>query len=188
MHAVAEHSHNGDREYIERQHGEELREIKRVIGEVDAGRFRVKKSREKTMPGRLLYSPIKLNNAFKRRLERLGWEKARITVRTRIAETGMTHNGFREMDFVKDKLGLEIQFGKYAFMVYDILAKMPIFSNRRIIDSGIEVVPMHELARRMSTGVSYFEQVKGDLECRGVGSLDIPVLVIGVDATERQYF
>ena len=25
---------------------------------------------------------------------------------------------YRDMDFVKDKLGVEVQFGKYSFMVY----------------------------------------------------------------------
>src|SRR5207253_1630299 len=29
---------------------------------------------------------------------------------------------FREMDFVKNKLGVEVQFGKYAFMVYSVIS------------------------------------------------------------------
>jgi hypothetical protein len=33
----------------------------------------------------------------------------------------------------------------------------------------------------MSTGVSYFEQMKSDLEMRGVADIDIPVLILGVD-------
>jgi hypothetical protein len=31
------------------------------------------------------------------------------------------------MDFVKEHLGVEVQFGKYAFMVYNVCAKMTIF-------------------------------------------------------------
>ena len=31
------------------------------------------------------------------------------------------------MDFVKNKLGIEVQFGKYAFMVYNVYAKITIF-------------------------------------------------------------
>jgi len=64
-------------------------------------------------------------------------------------------------------------------------AKMTIFANQGIIDSGIEIVPMLSLANEMSTGVSYFEQIKTDLEYRGVSNIDIPVLVIGVDAVKR---
>jgi hypothetical protein len=98
---------------------------------------------------------------------------------------GKEHIGFREMDAVKNKLGVEVQFGKYAFMIYNVAAKMTIFAKRGIIDSGIEIVPMLSLANEMSSGVSYFEQIKTDLECRGVSNIDIPILILGVDAVKR---
>lgn len=84
------------------------------------------------------------------------------------------------MDFVKNKVGIEVQFGKYAFMVYDVCAKMTIFKNSEIIKVGIEIVPVKEFAEQMSTGVSYFEQFVWDLEKRGVADIDIPVLILGV--------
>jgi len=34
----------------------------------------------------------------------------------------------------------------------------------------------------MSTGVSYFEQFAWDLEQRGTSNIDIPVLILGIDA------
>lgn len=85
------------------------------------------------------------------------------------------------MDYVKDKLGVEIQFGKYAFMVYNVCAKMTIFRNLGYIDTGIEIVPTKQFADHMSTGVSYFEQIVWDLEKRGVADIDIPVLILGID-------
>lgn len=84
------------------------------------------------------------------------------------------------MDFLKNRLGVEVQFGKYAFMVYNVCAKMTIFHNEGFIDVGIEIVPLKELASEMSTGVSYFEQFVWDLEHRGVSDIDIPVLIIGI--------
>jgi hypothetical protein len=84
------------------------------------------------------------------------------------------------MDFVKNRLGVEVQFGKYAFMVYNVCAKMTIFRNQGVIDMGIEIVPLKELALEMSSGVSYFEQFVWDLEHRGVSDIDIPVLILGV--------
>lgn len=92
------------------------------------------------------------------------------------------HKGaFREMDFVKEKLGVEVQFGKYSFMVYNVAAKMTIFRNLGHIDVGIEVVPVKALADSMSSGVSYFEQFVWDLEKRGTSNIDIPVLILGID-------
>ncbi len=80
----------------------------------------------------------------------------------------------------KHKLGIEVQFGKYAFMVYNVCAKMTIFNKLGIIDAGVEIVPVKEFANDMSTGVSYFEQFVWDLEHRGVSDIDIPVLILGI--------
>jgi hypothetical protein len=75
-----------------------------------------------------------------------------------------------------------VQFGKYAFMVYNVCAKMTIFKNLKFIDHGIEIVPVKAFAEEMSTGVSYFEQFIWDLESRGVADIDIPVMILGIDA------
>jgi hypothetical protein len=83
---------------------------------------------------------------------------------------------------VKEKLGVEVQFGKYAFMVYNVCAKMTIFHKLGHINAGIEIVPIKHFADQMSTGVSYFEQFVWDLQHRGVSDIDIPVLIVGIDA------
>ena len=64
----------------------------------------------------------------------------------------------------------------------NVCAKMTIFSNMGIIDTGIEIVPVKRFADEMSTGVSYFEQFAWDLEHRGKADIDIPVLILGIDA------
>ncbi|MSQ21839.1 MAG: restriction endonuclease, partial [Dehalococcoidia bacterium] len=69
----------------------------------------------------------------------------------------------------------------YAFMVYNVCAKMTIFNNLGYIDTGIEIVPVKGFADHMSTGVSYFEQFQWDLDRRGIANIDIPVLILGID-------
>lgn len=187
MRIIAEYSHKRGKDFVLKNHREEFEEIKQVIRRVNAERLKTKRSKEKTMPGQMLYSPIELNSEYEKKFGQLGWEGRRIRMTTTIPEIQETHIGFREIDFIKSKLGVEIQFGKYAFMVYNILAKMTIFANKGAIDSGVEIVAMRALTNEMSTGVSYFEQVKTDLEYRGVGDIDIPVLVLGVDAVLRPH-
>ena len=46
--------------------------------------------------------------------------------------------------------------------------------------AGVEIVPVKELAEKMSTGVSYFEQFVWDLEHRGRADIDVPTLIIGI--------
>ena len=57
---------------------------------------------------------------------------------------------------------------------------MTIFHNHNIIDAGIEIVSTKNMANQMSSGVSYFEQIKLDLENRGVADIDILVVVMGI--------
>jgi len=182
MRVVAKYSHKEGEAFIKNNHPTELRDIFSVIMTIDASKLRTKKSEEKTMPGRMLYNPKRLNSEFLTKFHALGWEKVRLKMQTKIPETSKVHKGFREMDLVKNRIGLEVQFGKYAFMVYNILAKMTIFAKADKIDCGVELVSMRSMASEMSTGVSYFEQIKADLEYRGVANLDIPTLVLGIDA------
>lgn len=174
-------------EVIESWFPAELREIEQIIASVDGTAHRVKVSREKTMTGRELYSPRSLNRAFGREFEARRWQKHRLYCEypTQYYISGYNPSvslsgAFREMDFVKNRLGVEVQFGKYAFMVYNVCAKMTIFHNQGVIDAGVEIVPVKDLAASMSTGVSYFEQFVWDLEHRGVADIDILVLVLGV--------
>lgn len=186
MEIIAEYSFNKGKEYIEKAHKKEFEELKAIISTVDATQCKTKKSKEKTMKGKMLYSPKAMNKLFKKMLKDNGWTIGkRIYLKTTVPEIGETHEGYREIDAVKNNLGAEIQFGKYAFMVYNVSAKMTIFKKHGVIDSGVEIVPMATLQKEMSTGVSTFQQIKTDLECRGVSNIDIPVLVLGVDCTKR---
>lgn len=141
------------------------------------------------MPGRLLYKPGSLNKAFKREFSARGWRNHKIAAEyptefyaPDYKRPKTVRGAFRDVDFVKNRMGVEVQFGKYAFMVYNVAAKMTIFHNLDIIDLGVEIVPLKEFADEMSTGVSYFEQFVWDLEQRGVADIDIPVLILGITA------
>ena len=164
-----------------------LQEIEDVIGVVDAGPHRTKRSKEKTMRGRMLFSPKGLNRAFSKGFLGRGWKPVRVpcdySTDFYVADSppnSRSSGAFREMDFVKERLGVEVQMGKYAFMVYNVCAKMTIFNKLGHIDAGVEIVPVKAFADHMSTGVSYFEQLVWDLEARGVADVDIPVLILGV--------
>ena len=177
MRVVEEFDHKAGKAFISGKFPKELEEIYEVISRVDLSRNKTKVSKEKTMPGQMLYSPIELNKAFKKEFESFNWSSYK---QNRI-NLPFGNGAFREMDFIKNKLGVEVQFGKYAFMAYNVSAKMTIFHNKGLIDAGVEIVPMKKMADQMSTGVSYFEQIRWDLEARGVADIDIPVVILGID-------
>jgi hypothetical protein len=183
------YSFNRGEEEVTRRYPDLLTEVNDVIKKVRSSQHKTKISDEKTMMGRMLFSPRSLNAAFKKAFaKQRGWETIRVpctyptTYYLKDYNVRSKNRGaFREMDFVKNKLGIEVQFGKYAFMVYNVCAKMTIFHNLGFINHGIEIVPVKAFAEEMSTGVSYFEQFIWDLESRGVADIDIPVMVLGVD-------
>lgn len=191
MRVAGLYSFNGGKEAVSEHYPLLLPEVYAAIKSVNAAEHKIKQSKEKTMPGRMLFDPGSINRAFKLAFGRDGWKPVRVpceyptthyledyTLRTK------NRGAFREMDFVKEKLGIEVQFGKYAFMVYNVCAKMTIFKNLGHIDTGIEIVPVKSFAEEMSTGVSYFEQFIWDLESRGVSNIDTPVLILGIDADD----
>lgn len=192
MKIVAKYDFNGGRAAVQNKYAAEFAQIEAAINAIDSTLYKTKESTEKTMMGRMLFSPVEINKAFKRELAKTGWSNHKVNCDYVYGEylegyTPAKKNGmkpFRDMDFVKQgvKLGIEVQFGKYAFMVYNVCAKMTIFSNMGLIDTGIEIVPVKNFAEEMSTGVSYFEQFAWDLEHRGTSNIDIPVLILGIDA------
>lgn len=189
MKIVGVYSFNKGKAIIESHYASELREVQRVIAAVDSRKHKTKVSKEKTMPGRMLYDPRSLNDAFRQEFESRHWQKRKVKCEYPTAfyadgykPVASSKGAFREMDFVKNRIGAEVQFGKYAFMVYNVAAKMTIFHNLNIIDVGVEIVPVKDFADDMSTGVSYFEQFVWDLEQRGISNIDIPVLILGIAA------
>ena len=70
MKIVGIYSFNKGKEIIERHHPELITEIKDIISSIDASKYKIKKSKEKTMKGKMLFSPIKLNEAFKSKFKK----------------------------------------------------------------------------------------------------------------------
>lgn len=186
MRIIAKFDMKGSAKSLEENYPNELREVFDVIHSVNAENCLKKVSREKTMPGQVLYSPKCLNKSIKEEFSQKGWNPIRVQCKydpssylPDYSPPGI-RGAYREMDYVKNKVGIEVQLGKYAFMVYNVAAKMTIFHNLGFIDIGIEIVPAKELQGKMSTGVSCFEQLVWDLRNRGEADIDIPVLVLGV--------
>lgn len=162
------------------------REIENIIESVDCNDCLTKISQEKGRKGVLLYDPKALNQAYARKFTKLGWKHIRVSCeysKEFYVEGYQPKNelkGFREMDFVKDEVGVEVQFGKYAFMAYNVCAKMTIFEKLGYIKIGVEIVPVKDMASQMPSGISSFEQFAWDLQKRGEADIDIPVLILGV--------
>jgi hypothetical protein len=182
MKIVYEYSHLGGSEIMIVRYPQLLQEVYHVISEVKAARTKI--SKEKTKQGRELYAPLDMNAQFKERFDATGYKEIRDTYTIEIPNSSNTIPGaYKQVDFVKDKVLIEVQFGKYAFMFYD-MAKFQYFFNENKADVGIEIVPCHDLHKQMSSGVSYGEQLVYDIERLKRHFPAVPVKVILIDADD----
>lgn len=175
-----EYSHLGGKQILQVGHPEILKKIHQVIGAIgDPGRNKI--SKEKTMMGRGLYAPIEINAAYKKEFNLRGFNEMRDKYDITIpGDSRIIKGAFKQVDFVKDKVLVEVQFGKYAFMFYD-MAKFQYFYNESKAEVGVEIVPSHNLQKQMSSGVSYGEQLVYDIERLKKHFPAVPVYVILVD-------
>ena len=201
MRVVARYSHlNGEEALRFRQSGL-WEEIIEVIESVDAESCRTKVSRERTRAGRKLYSPIDMNKAFQAAFKERGWEQRRqhfwttadtrtvrriVSLPPEVQKTTIEESGheaissYNQTDFVKERIAVEVQFEKYAFVAHDLFVKHMAFYISDVIDVGIEILPMKELEREMSSGVPYYERDLLNILRQGRNIPAVPLVIIGI--------
>jgi hypothetical protein len=93
---------------------------------------------------------------------------------------------YKQTDFVKDRVAVEVQFGKYAFVAFDLFVKHLLFYSGDVINVGVEILPVKAMAtdprggRLLSTGIAYFEGEVYNILRHGRSSPPVPLLIIGI--------
>ncbi len=199
---LAEHySHLNGLEYLLVHHPDLWDEVQTVISAVDAEACRTKVSRESATEGQLFYSPVDMNKAYADGFASRGWVQRINTFwvtadakllrgvhglpaaeqRAQISEAGQEPiRSYNQTDFVKQRVAVEVQFGKYAFVAHDLFVKHLSFYVSDIIDVGIEILPMKSLEREMSSGVPYYARDLLNVIRQGRGVPAVPLVLVGV--------
>lgn len=201
MKIVTYYSHLNGLEYLLVHKPALWSEIEDVIQTLDAATCLTKVSKEKRTRDKLLYSPIDLNAATRESFKRHGWSERRTSYwvtsdaqlirktmnmpaaqqKAEIEGAGLKATySYNQTDFVKDRVAVEVQFGKYAFVAYDLFVKHMAFYVGDVIDVGIEILPMKELQAEMSSGVAYYEGELYNLIREGRGVPAVPLVLVGV--------
>ncbi|MGC1679013.1 MAG: BglII/BstYI family type II restriction endonuclease [Candidatus Binataceae bacterium] len=202
MRITAQHSHLNGLEFLLVHHPNRWQEIQDVIASVDAEECRIKKSKELRKAGLgLLYSPIEMNRAMKTGFASRKWTEQRTsywvtedvklirkTLNMKAAQQKAEIEGagrraigtYNQTDFVKDRIAVEVQFGKYSFVAYDLFVKHMAFFVGDVIDVGVEILPMKDLQSKMSSGVGYYESELYNVIRQGRGVPAVPLVIVGV--------
>jgi hypothetical protein len=202
MKIAEKYSHLNGEEYLIVHHDDIYGEIKDVIHTVNAEALKTKVSDEKTKKGKLLYNPGELNREFRRLFRKRGWKDTRysyyvttdyaimqelITLPLENQKEFLIEKGiespirsYKQTDFVKENIAIEVQFGKYVFVAYDLFVKHLLFYSGGVIDIGIEILPMKAMQSEMSSGVAYYEGEVYNILRHGRSSPPVPLLIIGI--------
>lgn len=203
MRITQKYSHLNGEEYLIVHHNNLYKEIKDVISSINAEEFRTKISKEVRKKGNKLLSPIDLNKAFNEKFNDKGWAESRynyyITLNRELMEKSilmpakeqkefLINNGesepiysYNQTDFVKDKIAVEVQFGKYAFVAFDLFVKHMLFYSGGVVNLGIEILPTKEMQKQMSSGVAYYEGEVYNVMRQGRNSPPVPLLILGIE-------
>ena len=203
MKIVETYSHLNGLEFLIVHKPKLWEEIKNVVLSVDAENCKTKVSKEKTMKGKLLYSPIDMNSSFSKLLRANKWAESRVsywvTKNEKLIRKTLTIPSeeqkkeieaageipifsYNQTDFVKDRVAVEVQFGKYSFVAYDLFVKHLAFYVGDRIDVGVEILPMKSLQAQMSSGVGYYEGELYNIVRQGRGVPAVPLIIIGIAA------
>ena len=202
MKIVETYSHLNGWEFLLVHKRKLWKEIQDVIRDIDGEQCKIKVSKEKRTLDRLLYSPVEMNRQFKIRLSARSWDESRVnywvTSDRKLIQQTLTmppddqkrhieENGhvpilsYNQTDFVKERVAMEVQFGKYAFVAYDLFVKHLAFFVSDKIDVGIEILPMKSLQAQMSSGPGYYEGELYNVLRQGRGVPAVPLVMIGID-------
>lgn len=202
MKIAALHSHLNGHEWLLVHEKKVWKEIEDTIKSIDAAKYKIKVSDEKRMKGKLLYAPIELNKAFEERLEKAGWQESRTsywvtdnyqlirktmflpaTEQKRLIEDAGKRAiySYNQTDFVKKRVAVEVQMGKYSFIAYDLFVKHLAFFVGDAIDVGVEILPMKAMQEQMSSGPGYYEGALYDIARQGRGVPPVPLVLVGIE-------
>jgi hypothetical protein len=201
MKIVETYSHLNGLEYLLVHRPKLWKQVKDVIAEVDAATCKTKVSREARMKGQLKFSPIEMNGQFSRLLRERDWAESRVSywvtkseklIRSTIPLPADAQKkeieaageepifSYNQTDFVKERVAIEVQFGKYSFVAYDLFVKHLAFYVRDQIDVGIEILPMKSLQAEMSSGPGYYEGELYNVIRNGRGVPAVPLVMVGI--------
>lgn len=199
MKVAKKHSHLNGEEWLLVHEKEAYQEILNVIKDIDAEKCRTKISRGK---GKALYSPVDINAEFDESFSKRGWESTRysyyiahnidqleIMSRMPLEEQKqyLLDQGteaiysYNQTDHVKNRIAIEVQFGKYAFVAYDLFVKHLAFYAGRIINVGVEILPTKAMQKDMSSGIAYYEGELHNILRHGRNNPPVPLVIIGLE-------
>ena len=205
MRIAYEYNHLNAKEYLLVNKDAQLTELQNSITTLDANQY-LKISLDKAKFGIVIYNQGQINSAIQSYLRARHWQESKVYYYVTSDETTtreivnildkeqqkqviesrgyMSHSTYNQVDFQKDRIAVEVQFGKYFSVAYDLHVKHTFFFSRNDIDVGVEVIPTKAMEEHMDTGVPWFENEVTNVIREGRTNPPVPILILGIEPDE----
>ena len=201
MRIVEKHSHLNGEAFLCVHYPEILEEVERVIESVDVDECWDATTYSNNTLGPGTFSAENVAKAFDDKLKDLRWcsqasnfwvtrdaEQTRAVARMPVE---MQCRAIRlqmaepiparlEINYVKSRAAVQVQLGKPSMVAHDLFVTYMNFYVSSLIDVGIEIVPMREFERQISTNVPYYERDVLNVIRQGRGVPAVPLVLIGI--------
>ena len=200
MKIVQKYSHSDGEVILHKIQPGLFSEIEKIINSIGAASTKTKVSK---IPGKLLYDPRSLSQAFNTAFFAQGWKESRynyyLTLNRELMEKSLQlpawlqkeflmKNGekdpvfrFNQMDYIRDKVAVEIQFGKHASVATDLFVKHVLFNTAGLTSVGIEILVTKAMQMEMSKGTAFYEGEVYNLLRQPAACPAVPLLLLGIE-------
>jgi hypothetical protein len=209
VNVIYEHSHLNGKEHLLIHFPDELQEILDVISNVNgnvwkrsAERAKNERAQRSGQPYAEVYDQKNINQQFMDLFRERGWYRRYYsyfaTPNEQVAREIMNlppnqardiiqandlipYKRSNETDFMKNKIAIEVQFGKYSFVAYDFFVKHMAFFTSGDINVGVEIIPTDKMLKGMDSGPANYEGEIFNLYRQGRSTPAVPLWVLGIE-------
>ncbi len=202
MKIAATYSHLNGHEWLLVHKENTWREVEAIVAGIPAVIHLAKVSNENPNARPLRISPKELSETFKAVFSSCGWSESRMNYwvtddyrlmrrtiplvpemqKLEIERAGKRPiQASKRMDFVKNRVAVEIQIGNPGFIAHDLFVKHLAFYANGGIDVGIEILPMKSMQECLKSGTGYYEAALFDLARQDRGVPAVPLVLAGIE-------
>lgn len=167
-------SHMRGWELLHEKYPDELQELSHVLQTIVPWHTGTQKRGKYNPP--MSFSTSDIYRKMKIELKSLGWEiNNKLLIKTLESKSRYT-----SLDVIKNFIGIEIEFAKFAFTESNLFVKFPLFIKAQKIELGIVIMPMKSLANQIAYNISDFDMVSDRILLLPPLQLQYPFVIIGV--------
>ncbi len=180
-------SYLGGWKILTEQHPQEYEELKEIIsGLVLDDSFQDPRSltskRHKSFANnvRPIYSTRLVGRWLDTQFKLKGWHPDDLNHRLLLGRKSNLSYRYTELDALKNGVGVDVFFSKYAFSESCIFVKFPIFYQSRRINLGVLIIPTDNIRQLFQPGINGFEMLRDRIKAFAFLPIKYPLAVLGI--------